>query len=164
MALTRTQKEQVVNKLKNAIETMQSMVFVNFHGLSVTLATKMRSALRDQGVTYIVAKKTLLLRALKEMDTKGEIPVLDGEIAVAYGDDPVIPANSIAGFIKEHKDSLSILGGIYEGRFVDRAFMEEIGSIPPLSVLRGMFLNVIHSPIQGLVIALNQIADTKTSN
>lgn len=162
MALTRTQKEQVVNKLKNAIESMQSMVFVNFHGLSVTLATKMRSALRDQGVTYIVAKKTLLLRALKEMDTKGEIPVLNGEIAVAYGDDPVIPANSIAGFIKEHKDSLSILGGIYEGRFVDRAFMEEIGSIPPLSVLKGMFLNVIHSPVQGLVIALNQIVEKKT--
>ena len=161
MALTRTQKEQVVEKLKNAAKTMQSMVFVNFHGLSVALATKMRNALRDQSVTYIVAKKTLLLRALKEMDIKGEIPPLDGEVAVAYGDDPVVPANSIAAFIKEHKDSLSILGGIYEGRFVDRGFMEEIASIPPLPVLRGMFLNVIHSPIQGLVIALNQIAEEK---
>ena len=39
--------------------------------------------------------------------------------------------------------------------------MIEIASIPSLHVLRGMFVNAINSPIQGLVVALNGIADKK---
>lgn len=158
MALTRAQKEHIVEKLKQAIETMQSVVFVNFHGLSVADTDEMRRALREQGVTYTVAKKTLLLHALKETNTKGDMPALDGEVAVVYGDDPVLPAGSIASFVKKHKDALSILGGIYEGRFADRDFMEEIASIPPLPVLKGMFVNVINAPIQGFVVSLSEIA------
>lgn len=158
MALTKIQKEHIVEKLKKAVETMQSVVFVNFHGLSVVDTEEMRKALREQGVAYTVAKKTLLLRALEETDTKGDMPALDGEIAIAYGDDPVLPAGSIASFVKKYKDALSILGGIYEGRFVDQDFMKEIAAIPPLPVLKGMFVNVIHAPIQGLVVSLSEIA------
>ena len=40
--------------------------------------------------------------------------------------------------------------------------MIEIASIPPLQVLRGMFVNVINSPIQGFVIALDAIASKKS--
>jgi len=39
--------------------------------------------------------------------------------------------------------------------------MQEIATIPSLQVLRGMFVNVINSPIQGLAIALNAIAQKK---
>ena len=39
--------------------------------------------------------------------------------------------------------------------------MTEIASIPTLQVLRGVFVNVINSPIQGLVLGLNAIAEKK---
>ena len=53
------------------------------------------------------------------------------------------------------------MGGIFEGRFMDAAEMNEVATIPPVDVLRGMFANVINSPIQGLVVALNGIAEKK---
>jgi hypothetical protein len=41
--------------------------------------------------------------------------------------------------------------------------MTAIATIPPVPVLRGMFVNVINSPIQGLVIALDQIREKKAA-
>jgi hypothetical protein len=39
--------------------------------------------------------------------------------------------------------------------------MKAIATIPPVPVLRGMFVNVINSPIQRMAIALGQIAAKK---
>ena len=38
---------------------------------------------------------------------------------------------------------------------------EEIATIPSLQTLRGMFVNVINSPIAGLAVALKAIADKR---
>jgi len=161
MAITRQKKEEVVKKLSNALADSEGVVFVNFHGLGVNNTNEIRSSLYDQDVSYAVAKKTLIKRALTDAKLEGEIPELSGEVAVVYGDDPVLPASSIAVFTKKYKDSLSILGGIFEGKFMDKEEMENIASIPAMPVLRGMFVNVINSPIAGLAVALNAIAEQK---
>lgn len=161
MALTRTQKEEAIARLRDAFTSAQSVVFANFHGLGVSDTSEMRQELRNEGVQYKVVKKTLLRRALDESNLDGEAPALDGEVAVAYGDDPVVPASTIAKFVKKHKDSLSILGGVFGGVFKNKQEMEEIAAIPPMPVLRGMFVNVMNSPIQGLAVALSEIARSK---
>ncbi len=56
---------------------------------------------------------------------------------------------------------MGILGGIFEGEFLNRERMLEIATIPSQIVLRGMFANVINSSIQRLVIALGAIAEKK---
>ncbi len=163
MALTKEKKAEVLKKISDAVKSSQSMVFVNFHGLTVSKATKMRQALRTANVGYTVAKKTLARKALTDGGITGEVPELPGEMAFAYADDLTAPAREVYKFQKEFKDSLSIVGGVFSGRFMNKTEMMEIALIPPTETLRGMFVNVINSPIQGLVIALNAIAGTKTS-
>ena len=92
---------------------------------------------------------------------KGEMPALEGEIAVAYSTDAIAPAQKIKEFTTKYKENLAIAGGIFQGVYKDSAEMTEIASIPALPVLRGMFLNVINSPIQGLVLGLNAIAEKR---
>ena len=53
------------------------------------------------------------------------------------------------------------MGGIFEGRFMTAIEMEDIAQIPTLEVLRGKFINIINSPIQRLVIGLNEISKVK---
>ena len=60
MALKKEQKGEVLTKLKNILSTSQSVVFVNFHGLSVFNANQIRKALRSRNIGYVVAKKTPL--------------------------------------------------------------------------------------------------------
>jgi ribosomal protein L10 len=64
-------------------------------------------------------------------------------------------------FGKKLKGALTLLGGVFEGAFISAEKAIAIATIPPMPVLRGMFVNVINSPIQGLVMALDQISKKK---
>jgi len=160
MAITKAKKQEILAKLDEVKGSADSIVFVNFNKLAGTDTTVMRAALRAEGVDYLVAKKTLMKRAFDGVFT-GEMPVLDGEIAVAYSTDPMAPAQNIKNFALKHKVSLAIVGGVFQGAYKNQVEMTEIASIPSLQVLRGMFVNVINSPIQGMVIALNAYATKK---
>ncbi len=161
MAITKAKKQDILAKLEAVRDSSESIVFVHYKGLTVANTTAMRKSLREKGVGYFVAKKTLMKRAFGATYT-GEMPNLDGEIAVAYSTDAIAPAQNIKEFTGKFKDNLVIVGGVFQGVFKSQAEMIEIASIPPLQVLRGMFVNVINSPIQGLVIALDAVATKKS--
>lgn len=164
MAITKQKKQDIVGKVGEALENAASVVFVHFKGLSVADTSAMRKSLKQEGVGYYVAKKTLMRRALAEKGYTGSIPELPGEIAIAWSDgDVTSAARGVYEHGKKHKDALSIVGGVLEGKYLDAVAMRSIATIPPVPVLRGMFVNVINSPIQGFVIALDQIREKKAA-
>lgn len=162
MAITKAKKEDIIGKVNDALQDAVSVVFVHFKGLSVADTSAMRKSLKGEGVGYYVAKKTLLKRALDQKGYAGSLPNLDGEIAIAWSNtDATAAARTIYEHGKKHKDALAIVGGVFENAYLDAAGMNAIATIPPVPVLRGMFVNVINSPIQGLVIALDKIREKK---
>ena len=161
MAITRAKKGEVVDKLKKAFKDAKSLIFVNFKGLSVSNATEMRRALRAEGVSYMVTKKTLANQAIDAQSFNGTKPELEGELALAWGEDLVAPARGVHSFQKKFPENLKIMGGVFEGKFMSAGEMVEIAMIPTLEVLRGKFVNIINSPIQRLVIGLNEISKHK---
>lgn len=161
MAVTKEQKKAIIAELETIAKDSQSAVFVHAKGIDVNTSNAMRSKLRSEGVGYKVAKKTLIRRAFSAAGIEGELPVLDGEIAVAYGADLTAPAREVYAFQKQLKDNMSIVGGVFEGKFMDQAGMMEIATIPPTQTLRGMFVNIINSPIQQFVSVLDQVAKAK---
>jgi large subunit ribosomal protein L10 len=162
MALTKSKKKEILTKVTDVAQTAKSVVFVNFHGLTVTDSTDLRRQLRQAGVSYVVAKKTLAKKAFTEKGVTGEMPELAGELALAYGEDLLAPAREVFSFEKKFEGKISILGGVFEGKYMTKEEMTTIASIPGQQTLYGMFVNIINSPIQRFVIALDQIAQTKT--
>lgn len=164
MAITKQKKKEIVEKVGDIMKKGKTFVFLNFKGLKVNDIVSMRKDLRSKGIGYYVAKKTLLKRTLADGKFEGEMPELSGEIALAYAEDELSPAREIYSFEKKFKDAgMKMLGGIFGGAFMGREGMVGIATIPPMPVLRGQFVNIVSSPIQRLVIALNQIAETKTN-
>lgn len=165
MAKTRQQKEAILEQLREGLGNAASAVFVHFTGLPVADEQKARQTLKDEGVSYFVARKTLIKKALGETSVAGELPALDGEIAVAYtgaDGDPTAPARNVYALGKQlGAERFSIVGGIFEQKYLSSSEMTEIATIPSVPVLRGMFVNAINSPIQGLVLALNAYAEKK---
>jgi large subunit ribosomal protein L10 len=53
------------------------------------------------------------------------------------------------------------LGGVFEGKFISKADVLAYANIPDQKTLYAQFVNIINSPIQGFVMALNEIAKTK---
>jgi len=168
MAITKEKKSSIIEKLKSIAEKGKTIVFVNFHGLSVGGVDELRKSLREKTVGYYVAKKTLIKRALGEAGFSGEIPELDGEIGLAYLSDEegdvLSPIKETYDFHKKNSEIMKIVGGVYEGGFVDADFVLQMAKIPNRETLYAQFVNLINSPIQGLVMALDQIAEKKETN
>ena len=147
-------------KLKT-VGKAKSLAFVNFHGLTVKDVTEMRRTLRQSGVSYIVAKKSLTKKALGESGIAGTLPELSGELGIAWSEDLLAPARETFGFQKKFEKRISLLGGVFEGKFLGAEEIKEIAMIPPLQTLRAQFVNLINSPIQGFVMALSEVAKKK---
>lgn len=158
--LHKSKKEEIIKDLDKAITDSASLVFVNFHGLTVADETVLRSDLRKEGVTYKVSRKTLLKRALAGKAT-GELPELGGEVAIAFSKDAIAAPREVYNFQKTHKGALNILGGMFDGKFVDGAYMTEIATIPSREVLLSKIAFLLQSPMQRLAIAVNEVAKTK---
>ena len=159
MALSKEKKRAMVAKLADALKEASSVAFVGFTKFTVADASRLRKELSSKGVRYLVAKKTLLRRALAEHGYEGQVPELPGEVAIAWtAAEVTAPARGAHEFGKKLKGALTLLGGVFEGRFIDAERAMAIASIPPMPVLRGMFVNVIHSPIRGFVVALDCIS------
>jgi large subunit ribosomal protein L10 len=161
MPITLDKKKKLVAGLEESLKGANSVVFVKFDKLKVADVNSLRRGLQANNVGYVVAKKTLLKRALSTLGVSGELPELPGQVAIAYSGDLLAGAREVFSFQKNHKDNISILGGVFEGKYMDSANMISIATIPPLQTLRGMFVNLINSPIQRFAVVLDQIAQKK---
>jgi large subunit ribosomal protein L10 len=158
--LQKSRKEEMIKEIEDVMNKSKSLVFVNFHGMKVSDETVLRRELREQGVGYRVSRKTLLARALTGK-AEGEMPELGGEVAIAYSADQIASAREVYNFQKTHKGMLNILGGIFDGKFVNGAYMMELATIPSKEVLLSKLLFLFQSPVQRLALAMSEVAKRK---
>lgn len=159
MAITRQKKEEIVEKIRQGVKDAKTIVFAKFKGLTVAEQNELRKALRAQAVGYTVAKKSLLKRGLDSANFAGEMPALEGEIAVAYGQDELAPARELATFVKKFAEHLAFAGGVFEGTYVSKDEIAAIAAIPGLEALRAQFVQLINSPLQRFAVVLNAKAE-----
>ncbi len=161
MAVSKSKKKEMYDGVKTLVSDSNSIVFVNFHGISVGEATAMRKQMKAQGVGYSVAKKTIAKKVLNEAGLTGSIPELPGELGLAFGKDLIAPAREVFDFQKKLDKKIAIVGGVFEGRFMNQEEMMDIALIPPIKTLYAQVVNLINSPLQGLAMALSEIAKKK---
>ena len=151
MAITKEKKEKILEELKGLLKKAKAVVFVNFHGLGASLSHELRRLMTKEDAKYFVAKKTLIKKVFGEFGISGEIPNLDGEVALVFEQGEVTaPIKILSKFEKDTK-KVGLLGGVFEGSFVGRNVIIQLSEIPSREVLLGQFLNVISAPKQQLV-------------
>lgn len=161
MPISRAKKEQLVESATGSIKNASSVVFVKFQGLKVNDANELRKKLKAENVGLTVTKKTLLKRALTATNVAGEMPELDGAVAIAYGTDLLAPAREVHAFAKTHKNELAIIGGVFEGKYMNAAEMSAIATIPSRETLIAQIIMLIQSPLRGFAVAVSEIAKKK---
>ncbi len=161
MPVSKQQKKESLARVSSGLDNAETVVFANFKGLTVGETTELRKGLRENNISYTVAKKTLIRKALGEKGYKGEIPELTGELAIAWSKDQIAPAKSIAEFQKKFDKRISILGGVFEGEYKGKEVMLSIAAIPSREVLLSQIAYLLKSPIQALAIAVSEVAKKK---
>ncbi len=151
MAKTRQQKEEAVQGLATSIKDAKAAVFANFQGLKVSESEELRGKCRENNISYVATKKTLLGRALKEAGLEVDTKTFEGGVATILGqDDEVAPAQIIADFAKDH-ELVTIFGGVLEGEFIDAAKVTELSKLPSKQQLLGQLVGTLNAPVSGFV-------------
>lgn len=152
-------KQPIVEEISAGIKDAQSVVLVDYRGLTVEQDTELRKQLREAGVVYKVYKNTMMNFAFKGTDFEGLAPFLNGPSAMAYStEDATAPARVLAEFAKKAK-ALEIKAGVVEGNVYDAKGMEAIASIPSRDVLISRLLGSMQSPMANFARVINQIAE-----
>jgi large subunit ribosomal protein L10 len=149
------EKDNVVSTLKDKLGRAQSLVLVDFRGLTVEADTKLRNEFRASGCEYRVVKNTLLGRAVKgtEMEAIGKL--LEGPTAIAYSfEDPATPAK-IATKVAKEQEKFIIKGGFVSGQTLDQKGVESLSQLPGKDELRAKFLATLNAVPQNFLALLN---------
>lgn len=152
-------KAPIVQEISDSIKDAQSVVIVDYRGLSVAEDTQLRKQLREAGVTYKVYKNTFMNFAFKGTEFESLSDVLEGPNAIAISTtDATAPARILAEFAKK-APALEIKAGVVEGNFYDTEGMKSISSIPSREVLLSRLLGSMQSPIANFARVIKQIAE-----
>ncbi|MBR3683819.1 MAG: 50S ribosomal protein L10 [Lachnospiraceae bacterium] len=152
-------KQPIVAEISANIDGAQSVVLVDYRGLTVEQDTNLRRELRAAGITYKVYKNTMMNFAFKGTDFEALAPYLEGPSAVAISkDDATAPARIISKFAKT-APALEIKAGVVEGTAYDAKGMAAIANIPSREELLSKLLGSIQSPITNFARVMNQLAE-----
>ena len=152
-------KKPIVDEISASIKDAQSVVLVDYRGLTVEQDTQLRKNLREAGIIYKVYKNTFMNFAFKGTQFEGLTPYLEGPSAVAISaDDATAPARVLSEFAKT-ADKLEIKAGVVEGNVYDAKGMATIASIPSRDVLLSKLLGSLQSPVSNFARVMNQLAE-----
>ena len=152
-------KAPVVAEISEAIKDAQSVVLVDYRGLTVEQDTALRKQLREAGINYKVYKNTMMNFAFKGTDFEALAPFLEGPSAIALSNtDATAPARELAKFAKT-ANKLEIKAGVVEGTMYDAKGMAEISLIPSRDELLSKLLGSIQSPITNFARVMKQLAE-----
>jgi large subunit ribosomal protein L10 len=154
-------KQLEVNAVVEKMQAANSIVVVDYLGLSVEEVTELRKQLREAGVEFKVIKNTIMRRALDAQELDYHEEVFQGPTAVAFGmEDAVAPAKILSDFAKE-AEALELKGGILEGKVLSKEEITQIAKLPNREGLLSMLLSVLQAPVRNVAYAVKAVADAK---
>ena len=152
-------KQPIVAAIAEDVKDAQSVVIVDYRGLTVAQDTELRKQLREAGVIYKVCKNTMMKRAFEGTEFEGLAQYLEGPNAMAVSkDDATAPARILCKFAKD-ADKLEVKAGVVEGKVYDEAGVKALSTIPSREELLSKLLGSIQSPIANFARVIKQIAE-----
>lgn len=152
-------KQPIVEEIKANIQDAQSVVVVDYRGLTVEQDTQLRKELREAGIVYKVYKNTMINFAIQGTEFEPIAKDLEGPTAIAISKtDATAPARILSKFAKT-AEALELKSAVVEGVYYDAKGIQAIANIPSREELLSKLLGSIQSPITNFARVIKQIAE-----
>jgi large subunit ribosomal protein L10 len=161
MAITKKQKDQILKNLEEKFSRAQAIYFAENKGLSVKNVSALRKKLHENGIDFVVAKKTLMKLAAKSQNLPElSDEILTGPIAAVIGyADMIIPSKIVKDFGATVENKVVLTGGLMEGKLLSKAQANELASLPSKLQLLAMLVGTMKAPITGFYMVLRGLRD-----
>lgn len=154
MALTKAQKQKILDDLKDKIARQKAMIFIGIAGLKMNDISGLRKKLKEIGGNLQVAKKTLIEMALKDKKLDFDKNKYNEEVGLVFGfEDEILPAKTVyqTGLANE---KLKILGGFIENSFKEKEDIIALAQLPTRPELLAKLVGSLSAPVSNLVYSL----------
>lgn len=155
MAVSRAEKEQELGQLTEAFGRTDSVILMEFKGITVPEVTELRRQVRAVSGEYRVVKNTLARRAMKDTAFDALTAHFVGTTAVAFsGDDPVALAKVLSNFAKT-TPALVLKAAVVQGDVVEGPAVNELATMPGKPELYAKLLYLLQAPMVQIVSVLS---------
>ena len=155
--MNREQKAAVIEEIAAQITASEAVFAVDYRGITVAQAAELRMKLRDADASLRVVKNTLTIRAAEQAGAAGLRPVLEGPTALTFvRGDAATAAKAVADYARA-TGLLPFKGGLLNGEALAADQMTAIARLPSRDVLNAQFVNIVASPLTGLVTSLSNL-------
>jgi large subunit ribosomal protein L10 len=155
--MNREQKAAVIEEITAQIQESEAVFAVDYRGISVVQAAELRSKLRDADATLRVVKNTLTIRAADQAGAEALKTVLEGPTALTFvRGDAAAAAKAVSDYARA-TGLLPFKGGLMNGEALAPEQMTAIARLPSRDVLNAQFVNIVASPLTGLVTSLSNL-------
>lgn len=159
MPISRSRKQELVAQYVDILKESDGFVLVHTQGLSVSQVQGLRNAVREQNGQYIVAKNTLMRRALQDANWVVPEDLFSGPVAIIFGRDnmPGVSKALLKHIADEQFDEkMQVIGGVMSGEILDSQQVDALSKLPTLEELRAQLAGLVVSPARDLVSVLHQ--------
>ena len=153
-------KQETVSEIVTKAKASSGVVIAEYRGLTVDQIQELRRALREEKASMSVYKNSLIERAADELGYADLKQVLSGPNAVIFSEDLTAGAKVLAKYAKRF-ESLSIKGGVFEGKFADKDATMTIAKLPNREGLISMLLSCLQAPVRQFACTVKAVADAK---
>ena len=160
--MSKTERQETVESLSEQLKAAPNVYVTDFSGLNVLRMTELRRRMRAAGVQYVVVKNTLAQRALAANNITELSEHLAGPTGLVLSTDPLAAAKVLTEFAREFEKP-AVKVGYVDGKTVEPAYIQRLGSIPPREVLLGQFAGTLNNVLYSMVASLEALRDQRSS-
>lgn len=158
--MTKTEKNQVIEALKEKFSQYNNFYITNTESLSVAQVSKLRRVCFNKNVEMKVAKNTLIRKALEGIDAEkyaGVYDSLHGVTALMFSENAKEPAMIISSFRTEGKTDKPVLKAAFIDTdvFVGDNQLEALRTLKSKEDLIGEIIGLLQSPAKNVISGLN---------
>jgi large subunit ribosomal protein L10 len=151
LAISKQQKEELVELYKKWLAESDGLVLANYRSLSVKDISDLRKEIRESGGEFHVMKNTLAKRAFEESGREYQEGIFTGPTALGISyENPTGLAKVLKNFAKD-QGKIEIKSGYLADRLMTVEEVIAMADLPSMTELRAMLLSTIAAPASQLV-------------
>lgn len=154
--MRKEEKTQIIDSLAEQLQAVPHFYIADISGLNAENTSKLRRLCFEKNIKLIVAKNTLLKKALEKNGFEDEslYTILEGPTSIMFCETANVPARLIKDFSKKHEKP--VLKGAYvqECVYLGKETLETLVNIKSREELIGDIIGMLQSPAKNVISAL----------
>lgn len=160
--MARPDKILAVEEITANLKAAQSVVLVDYSGLTVEQITEFRIKCRELGVVCKVVKNTLARIAANEADASALSDHISGPTAFLMGPESQVDPAKLAVDFSKANEAMEVKGGYLDGAYLDSTQVIALSKIPGRDELYAKMMGSMTSPLSGIVGTVNGVVGALT--